>query len=226
MCRGRWKCKIPDQPCRCPSPARKRTKKRKVKFMLPVKCDDQCCNGKVGPPGLVDSSSDEGDQSVPTEADTWSDSEDGADTTTEPNATTTPLRYMETAKAPTGWEKINEIFLMKFMEMQKSGVHRSAAELVTEIQRDQAVEAHYAEIASRSASSASNLTNPSGSIRAWLADTEDGSQRREKDDQHATGHSSKSKPIKSTCVDELVGKNHLSVLGGSQHNWEGRVDGD
>ena len=63
-------------------------------------------------------------------------------------------------------------------------------------------------------SSAPILTNPRGSIRAWLTDTEEGSQRREKDDQHATGHSSKSKPIKSTCVDELVGKNHLSVLGG------------
>ena len=88
----------------------------------------------------------------------------------------------------------------------QNGRELTASEIIDELRRDVAADSIRDEVACQMASRGHDLDKPLGSIRSWLAGTDDDSRRREEEpDQHATRHSSESKTPILTTADQFGG---------------------
>ena len=124
------------------------------------------------------------------------------------------LENTTTARSETGkedsWSRLKLLLQEKLDKMQATGKVPSVSEVVEAIAEDIRVNAVHSE---RLTSSATNVQNGprsfpsnSGSTSAWLAGADDDSQRSRRQDDHATGHSSMSKPRALTHVDDQGGR--------------------
>ena len=102
--------------------------------------------------------------------------------------------------------RARKAFDEKVEETAHYGKELTASEIIDELRRDVAADSFRDEVASQMASRGHDLDKPLGSIRSWLAGTDDDSRRRtEEPDQDATRHSSESKTPKLTTVDQIGG---------------------
>ena len=89
-----------------------------------------------------------------------------------------------------GWDEFIKCY--EEARTEENGKDISVSEIIDKIRLDCAKQARRDEIATQTMSADSD-TQPSGSIRSWLAGTDDDSRRRKNNDEHTKGYSSESK---------------------------------